>query len=168
MSLSTFRCSCCGQEHDGPPMRWHFNSPAAWCALSPLDRELRGKLTSDQCEIDNEHFFVLGLIEIPVIGRNETFAWGAWVSLSKSNCERAGELWQDPMRVNEPAYFGWLCNSIPGYSETLHMTTAVHTRAVGMRPYVELEPTTHPLALEQGNGITWDRVKEIAEQMHHL
>ncbi len=32
-----------------------------------------------------------------------------------------------------------------------------------MAPYVELEPTDHPLAIEQRNGITLDRVKEIEE-----
>jgi hypothetical protein len=29
------------------------------------------------------------------------------------------------------------------------------------RPFIELEPTDHPLALEQKNGITVDRVAEI-------
>lgn len=32
-----------------------------------------------------------------------------------------------------------------------------------MAPYVELEPTDHPLAIEQRNGITLERVKEIQE-----
>jgi hypothetical protein len=148
-------------------MAWHFSSPDAWSALSPLDRENGGKLSSNQCEINNEHFFVLGLIEIPVIGRDERFVWGAWVSLSKSNYERACELWQDPGRVNESGYFGWLCNAIPGYPETLYLKAEVHSRDVGVRPFIELEPTKHPLALEQANGITFARVTEIAEQMHH-
>ena len=30
-----------------------------------------------------------------------------------------------------------------------------------MAPYVELEPTDHPLAIEQRNGITLERVKKI-------
>lgn len=34
-----------------------------------------------------------------------------------------------------------------------------------MAPYVELEPTDHPLAIEQRNGITLDRVKEIEEMI---
>jgi len=78
----------------------------------------------------------------------------------------ASELWLDEKRVNEPAYFGWFSNSIPSYPETLHLKTAVHSRNVGLRPYVELEATDHPLALEQRRGITMARVQHMAEQMH--
>jgi hypothetical protein len=43
----------------------------------------------------------------------------------------------------------------------------VHTRAVGVRPYIQLEPTDHPLAVEQRTGITLARVQEIAEMVLH-
>jgi hypothetical protein len=36
---------------------------------------------------------------------------------------------------------------------------------VGTRPHIELEPTDHPLAVEQRRGITVARVIEIAEAM---
>jgi len=58
-------------------------------------------------------------------------------------------------------------HSIPSYPETINLKTAVHSRDVGLRPYIELEATDHPLALEQRNGITMVRVRQIAEQMHH-
>jgi len=32
----------------------------------------------------------------------------------------------------------------------------VHTQPVGFRPHVEVEPTAHPLAVEQREGVTWD------------
>jgi hypothetical protein len=35
------------------------------------------------------------------------------------------------------------------------------------RPLVELEPTDHPLAVEQRTGITLGRVQEIAETLLH-
>lgn len=37
----------------------------------------------------------------------------------------------------------------------------------GPRPFIELEPTDHPLAVEQRTGITQDRVREIAEAVLH-
>jgi hypothetical protein len=43
----------------------------------------------------------------------------------------------------------------------------VHTREVGQRPRIELEPTDHPLAVEQRQGITRERVQEIAEIVLH-
>ena len=53
------------------------------------------------------------------------------------------------------------------YPATLHLKTHVHTRAVGQRPLIELEATEHPLAVEQRNGITMERVREIAAALLH-
>ena len=47
------------------------------------------------------------------------------------------------------------------------MKTRVHLRDDGARPYIELEPTDHPLAVEQRNGITADRVAEIYAYYEH-
>ena len=153
--------------HEGPPLAWHLNAPDAWAALSYAEREKRGELSSDQCFIDDQCFFIRGLVEIPVFDGNGPFAWGTWVSLSKANFERTSELWEEPSRVNEPSYFGWFSNSLPGYPETLNHKVAVHSCAVGIRPFLELEATGHPLALEQANGITLARIRAIAEKMHH-
>ena len=81
--------------------------------------------------------------------------------------KRAVELWDTPGRESEPPCFGWLCTSLPLYPKTLHLKTHVHTHPVGERPFVELEPTDYPLAVEQRNGITMDRVREIAEALLH-
>jgi hypothetical protein len=147
-------------------MSWSFAAPAPWTALSDQDRE-QGHFSSDLCVIGGEQFFVRGLVEIPVRGSDGPFAWNVWVSISKENFLRVSDCIDDPERVNEPAYFGWLCNSIPGYPETFLLKTMLHTRALGLRPLIELEPTDHPLALEQKNGITMNRVREIAEKMYH-
>jgi len=152
---------------DGPPLAWHFDAPDPRSSIPAAERNRRGELSSDQCVIDNQHFFVRGLVEIPILDGDGPFAWGVWVSLSRANFERATALWHDPNRANEPAYFGWFCNSIPAYPETLHLKTAVHSRKVGVRPFVELEATDHPLSIEQRNGITVGRLQSIAEQMHH-
>jgi hypothetical protein len=166
MAESVFLCSC-GETLEGPPFSWHFEAPSVWSLLSSTERQCTSELSSDQCVIEGRQFFIRGLVEIPVVDGNGPFAWGVWVSLSKANFDRANELWNDPQRVNEPSYFGWLSNSLPGYPETFNLKTAVHSREVGVRPYVEIEPTDHPLAIEQRNGITLARVKAIAEQMHH-
>jgi hypothetical protein len=87
--------------------------------------------------------------------------------LSKENFNRTVGLWKAGGRENEPPYFGWLSNRLPLYSETLNLKTHVHTRPVGQRPFVELEPTNHPLAVEQRQGITLTRVREIAAALLH-
>ncbi|MFE4826186.1 DUF2199 domain-containing protein [Streptomyces sp. NPDC056672] len=126
-------------------------------------------LSSDQCVIKAQHYFVKGLIEIPVIGGNDVFSWGVWVSLSRENFARAADLWDISGRESEEPYFGWLTTELPIYSpSTINLKTHVHTRPVGERPLVELEPTEHPLAVEQRTGITLERVREIAEAVGHL
>lgn len=73
-----------------------------------------------------------------------------------------------PGREDEKPYFGWLTTELPFYSPgTTNLKTNAHTRPVGQRPFIELEPTDHPLAVEQRTGITLDRVREIAETVLH-
>jgi hypothetical protein len=43
----------------------------------------------------------------------------------------------------------------------------VHLRDHGQRPFIELEPTQHRLAVEQRSGITVDRVGEILSAYLH-
>lgn len=125
-------------------------------------------LSSDQCIIEGRHYFLKGLIEIPVIDGKGTFSWGVWVSLSRDNFLRAREVWNTPGREVEKPYFGWLTTELGLYSpSTLNLKTNAHTRPVGQRPFIELEPTDHPLAVEQRSGITRDRVREIAEAVLH-
>ena len=40
-------------------------------------------------------------------------------------------------------------SSVPCYPETLQFKRMVHTRWVGLRPLVKLEPTDHPLVVEE-------------------
>jgi hypothetical protein len=162
-----FKCGRCGKDHGELPLHYGAEAPLAYYDVPEDERETRTLLSSDQCVIDDKYFFIVGNIDIPILGHSENFSWDVWVSLSPKNFKRAFELWTTPGRESEPPHFGWLSTSLPGYPETLNLKTNVHTRAVGRRPFVELEPTDHPLAVEQRAGITWDRVKEIAELVLH-
>lgn len=161
-----FTCACCGDRHPELPMNYTAGSPAVWDpSFDGADDCL---LSSDQCVVRGQHYFVKGLIEIPVLGGDEVFSWGVWVSLSRENFSRAADLWDTPGRESEPPYFGWLTTELPVYpATTLNLKTYVHTRPVGERPHVELEPTDHPLAVEQRTGITPERVREIAAAVLH-
>jgi hypothetical protein len=50
---------------------------------------------------------------------------------------------------------------------TLNLKANVHSQPVGIRPTVELEPTEHPLAVQQRIGIALARVQAIAERGLH-
>lgn len=163
-----YRCRTCGAHHDELPLCYGAEAPVPWLMLPEAERRERGELTSDLCMIDQKHFFVLGNLDIPIRGSDEPFRWNVWLSLSEANFRRMAGLWESSERVKEPPYFGWLCTDLPAYYETtLHLKTHVHTRPVGQRPFVEVEPTCHPLAVEQRQGIEWKRVQEIAELILH-
>jgi len=163
--LEGFRCHTCGKWHEGLPLDYAYDAPYYWSESLRADAD--SFLNSDFCVIKKNDFFVRGLIELPVIGQDEPFRWGVWTSLSKSNFDRMVELWNDPKLLDEPAYFGWLSNSIDLYSDTLNLRTNVHSKGVRQRPSLLLEPTDHPLAIEQRAGITIERVREIAAHSLH-
>ncbi|WP_406327082.1 DUF2199 domain-containing protein [Streptomyces sp. NBC_00203] len=161
-----FTCSCCGEYHAELPMGFSTMAPDVWSESFAEDSA--SMLSSDQCIIKNAHFFIRGLIEIPVVDSDDVFSWGVWVSLSRDNFARTLDLWEAPGREAEPPYFGWLTTELGLYSpSTTNLKTHAHTRPVGRRPFIELEPTDHPLAVEQRTGITMDRVREIAEAVLH-
>lgn len=168
MSTDKFACGTCGAMHSGPPLSFAAPAPDFW--LPDMADDESCLLDSDLCVINGERFFIRGLIELPVWETGETFTWSMWVSLSRPNFTRAVDVWELPGREKEPPYFGWLSNAIAGYEPTtLNLRTNVHTRPVGQLPYIELEPTGHPLAVDQRAGLTMDRVKEIAAfHLHRL
>ncbi|MFF2525087.1 DUF2199 domain-containing protein [Streptomyces liangshanensis] len=161
-----FTCSCCGEHHAELPMNYAATAPYVWD-----DRyadESDSLLSEDQCVVKAQHYFVKGLIEIPVVDSDEVFSWAVWVSLSRENFSRAADLWDTPGRESEPPYFGWLSTDLYVYApSTVNLKTHVRTRPPGRRFSVELEPTDHPLAVEQRTGITRNRVREIAEAVRH-
>ena len=149
-------------------MSYGTDAPAFWDPSLANDES--SLLAQEQCVIKDEHFFIRGQLVIPVTDAppGTEFGWGVWVSLSRDNYARVASLWTTAGREQEPPYFGWLSTELPLYQpSTLSLKTHVHTQPVGQRPLVELEPTDHPLAVEQRTGITLARVQEIAETLLH-
>lgn len=167
MSSEGYFCKTCGKYHEGPPLSYGSPAPAQWFGIPEKERRRRTHLSSDQCEIDKRYFYIVGNIDVPLLDTAGVFRWSVWVSLSKANYERARKLWRRQGREAEPPYFGWLSTSLVCYPDTINLKTMVHTRPVGERPFVELEPTDHPLAVEQRTGITIERVRQIAEIILH-
>jgi hypothetical protein len=155
-------CRCCGRQFSILPLDFASEAPDHWFQIPESERDARAKLDSDVCMIDGNDIFVRGCLEIPIIGQEDCFIWGVWVSVSKASFERILELWNVPVIENEPPKFGWLCNNLSPYPATLSLKTQLHLRGGGKRPSIELEPTDHPLAIEQRQGISIKRVEEIA------
>jgi hypothetical protein len=160
-------CSACGEEHDDLPFDWAFESPVYWDGPKGPNDELTDDLCVWTDADDRECYFVRGLVELPVHGAEQTFNYGVWSSLSRASYERTLELWDDPVRVDEPPYFGWLSNDIAEFPGALSLPLDVVTRSVELRPVFLLHEGDHPLVRAQREGIPWDFVVDLAVRNLH-
>jgi hypothetical protein len=138
---------------------------AGGVAVEELEQRL--VLTPDQCVIDGRDFYLRGRILVPVIGLEEPFVWGVWVEVSPMNFVRTNELWSVEGREAELPFSGWLNSQLPVFGDTFNLEVSVQTQRVGQRPQFTVVDEDHPLAVEQRDGITMQRVEEIAERMLH-
>ena len=122
------------------------------------------KLTSDTCVIDDEDFFIRGVIEIPIHDYPENFGFGVWVSQKRENFENYLANFDSG---NIGPFFGWLSTSISYYKDdTLSLKAMTHFRGQGKRPRIELEPTDHPIFIDQQEGITLKKAWEIVHSFN--
>lgn len=167
-SALSFHCGTCGKLHTELPA-FHFGGPAQ-LGLVPRDEvEARVELTDDGCtiDLDGRHRFIRGQLEIPIRGTEDHLTWSVWCSLSEESFERYAALFDDRARPAGESFFAWLCNALPDYPDTMFLKARVHVRPYPLRPWVELEPTDHPLAVEQREGMTRERAIALAERLLH-
>lgn len=143
------------------------DAPLSYYEVDERQRDQRCSLGSDDCVIDGRWFFVRGCIEIPVHEEVDPFVWGVWVSVSEASFKQWTACFYAEHRSHIGPLFGWLNARLKPYPDTVNLKTRVHLRDHGVRPLIELEPTDHPLAIEQREGISVTRVSELYAEMMH-
>ena len=161
-----FTCKTCGEVHEGMPS-FGADAPAAYLAMSDPEREERAALGSDNCEIEDKYFFVLGCLEIAVEGEMEPFSWGAWVSLAARDYSVWASHFGVAKRSHIGPFAGWLSNWLPTYPDTLNLPVWLHLRDNGTRPFIEVGASLHPLHIQQCKGITQHLLAEIVSEVLH-
>jgi hypothetical protein len=102
--------------------------------------------------------FVRAVLPIHVVDADQDFEWGVWVSQSQASFQ---QLTASP--GDRTTTFGWLSTDLPGYEpSTLELVTTVRPQGRELRPLLEVEPSEHRLSIEQRNGITVARVRELS------
>jgi hypothetical protein len=161
-----FTCTCCGQAHGGLA-DVVFTAPYYYYTVPESERERRCVLTTDVCSIDDEDFFIRGCLDIPLIGLAETFSWGVWCSVSRTNFLKYQEVFGEEHQSRVVSFFGWFAVRLPGYPDTLNLKVMAHLRDERTRPWFELEESDHPLTVECRRGISAERLQEIYEANLH-
>jgi hypothetical protein len=169
-AIFAFKCSCCGEIHEGSPSI-AFQAPDQYASLTDAQKDEVGQLSSDFCTIRREggmDYFIRAVLEVPIQGVEDPFLWGVWVSASKASFERYWETYDEP--VNGDGFFGWLCNALRPYPSPTSRPADVYIKLDGKRPKVVLhrgDPEHDPLVLDQINGISVARAQQLAEQALH-
>ena len=170
-AIFAFNCACCGRLHEGSP-NIAYSSPWHYSQLTEEERTSIAKIGTDLCKIthaDVTDYFVRCILEIPIEGVAEPFTWGVWSSLSESSFRRYVETYEAP--VDGEVFFGWLCNRLPCYPDTISLPADIHVQLGGTRPKLRLhlgKADDHPLVMDQLNGISIARAQEIAEYVHRV
>lgn len=159
--MALTRCKQCGKEHEELDTEIGFGKPAAYFEIPESEREKRIIVNSDLCDIDHKRFFARGVLQIPVHG-HEHFGWGIWVELGAADFDRYVAFYESPDQANEPPLRGHIATSIPAYRKTsLGIPVGVQLTRPTTRPIFFVEAgVDHPLAEEQCNGVSVERLHE--------
>ncbi|QBF26995.1 DUF2199 domain-containing protein [Pseudomonas tructae] len=155
-------CSQCGADHAHDPGELAFRRPDALFALSPEEREHNARHNNDWCVIAGERYFLRALLPLAMAEQNDNYCIGIWVELQPSDFERVCELWRDEHQADEPPFAVRLANSIPTLPQTLGLEGQLQLSGPTSRPSVTLSTSSHPLAVEQVNGISLHRAHEYS------
>ena len=164
--MPSFVCVSCNQLHAGLP-ELAAAEPYFVEDLLPASKSKVERLGSEICVFrDGEvrHFFVRGALRIPISGTNETWSYAAWVSLSAESFAGVADVAEGTNPSG--SFFGWFQSALPGWPETLSLKSTLHV-STNQRPFIELEPTDHPLSLAQRAGLPLLRILELVDPVLH-
>lgn len=151
----TYICDKCGKKHEGWPAL-AYSAPVFYDTLSEEEQQEIGELDNDFCIIrheDQTDRFIRCTLSQKVIDHCENLEYGLWVSLSENNYQDYSDNFNNENHIT--TYFGWLCNDVPEYGETISIPTTVYTKGGDQRPeIVPHESFDHPFVRDYYQGIT--------------
>lgn len=160
-----YKCPCCGEIYDELPLCFGSDRPEYYYSIPENEREKRIELEESLCVIDKEYFFHRGRLVIPIIDYEEDLVFDVWTSISKDNFSIRMDLWENPERINQEPYFGWLQTIVPPYGDTLNIKTIAIEQEVGFIPHIKVIDEKHALMRDQENGITYQQALEIVNKI---
>jgi hypothetical protein len=116
-STETWKCATCGNSHVGVPMCFAAEFRDMYANMQREERDTRALIGSDQCVIDQQWFFLRGCLEVPILGSEELFVWGLWVSVKEEDYDEVSDFWtlEGREKLHGP-YKGRLANLPDGLS----------------------------------------------------
>lgn len=160
-----FTCSVCGRFHDERMLDIRMGLPDDIHALAEDERDERVWLSEDFAVLDDERFFVRGLLELPIPELDDRFAYGAWVEVTMRDFRKVTKRWTDPEQFAPVAAV--LANELSPYRSTTWLRAELRPTTPDQLPAIELADGEHPLIQDQRQGITAARSDELAAVVLH-
>lgn len=159
-------CAECGKIHAGWPAL-AFDSPTAYYELSEREKLEIATIDSDFCIIKHseqtDRFIRVTLIQ-KVLDAPEDLDYGLWVSLSQKSFQDYKDNYNN--KRHEASYFGWLCNLMPPYENTLSIPTTVFTQKGNKRPQIfPHQDYDHEFVRDFYNGISAHEAQRRVDEM---
>jgi hypothetical protein len=161
----SYLCTICGTIHDDRPALG-FTSPYHYQILTAEEQANTAKLSEDWCVVmhdTQEDHFIRAVLKTPIKDTDDTLEYGVWVSLSETNFVYYMDNFNEDLEGT--TFFGYLCNQLPGYEDTLLIKANVVCGPTGQRPQVvpHADQQDKPLVTDFYNGVT----KEDADYWTH-
>jgi hypothetical protein len=150
----TYKCNKCGIEHDSWPALTYL-TPSNYHDLTDEEKQKIATLSDDFCTIEYENQtdrFIRCTLFQKVNDYCDNLDYGLWVSLSEKSYNDYYDNFKN--ENHEASYFGWLCNWIPDYSNTINIPMTVFTKKGNQRPeIIPHKDFDHSFVRDYYNGI---------------
>lgn len=166
-----WHCRDCNEPHHGMFALAAF-APDAWQGPEFYEENAALRfdgdfLSEDFCVLGGRYFMVRARLEIPVLGMDDSFSFGAWTTLSKDNFEKYISGFDTGEYPDMGPWPGWLCNKLENYVDNDPLAIWAVPQSHRQRPLLFVQNESHPLAIAQNNGILPERVLEIYDFYGH-
>lgn len=160
-----FVCSVCGEHHDERLLDIRLGLPHVIHLLDSGARTRRAWLADDFAVLDDERFFVRGLLELPIPRLDDRFAYGSWVEVSMPDFQELLRHWHDDAQF--AAVECTVANELEPFRDTLGLRATLRATAPDRLPAIELAAAPHDLVDAQRRGISVRRSDELAAAVLH-
>lgn len=158
-------CPCCGTAFNGV-FDIGYDHPDPWPhgnrTESGQDVLYSGTdtLSADLCRW-GEFRFIRCVLRLPIIGTDQSFAFGPWGSVNPANFDRYVQAELTGTLDQFEGCFAWLMNKLPGFLFDDWLPCNLVIEATDERPVLEIHDGAHELARLQEEGITFDQLLDI-------
>lgn len=155
-------CTYCGGSFADHVTGVAFELPDDVWMLPETERAERVKRRGGVCVLDNERFFVRGVLAVRVADSDHTLEWSVWTEIAQDDYLQYLMFFLLDGASTRPAG-GTLANTLRGYDELDGHPVVVRFGAGNNPPNFELEKSTHCLYRDQREGISHARLHELID-----